>query len=169
MHPGEEFNTFSGGGAQDMETEAGEGMVDLSGVDPNAGPPVAPRGTYDAFLCEMVYGQSQRSGNNMWTMKFELDTSAGEFAGMKCWHYATFTPESFPAVKRMLARIKTETGIEKQLLEQKFSPEKVADEGLLLNARCRLRLDIEAYRGVKRNKIKEILPPAAGGGGFGGM
>lgn len=179
------FSQFSEGGdsgeeAEDstgIETEEGEGqLVDLSAVDENAGGnfPVLPRGNYDAEILEMEYGQSQRSGNNMWTIVWQLTDEKFANADGKMprqWLYLTFNEGGTPRVKRFLARIHDDDGVAKKLLAGKFDPEKVADEGLLIGAKARLKLNIRRYEGSPRNNIQEVLPPSneATGGKSGGF
>jgi len=169
---GEANGVFENGGQQaagaTMETEDGEGMiVDLGGVNENAGYEPAPRGVYDCIVENLEYGKSQRSGNKMWS--WTLAVESGEFAGKKKFFYhTTFNEGGMPRVKKTLARIKTEDGYEKQLLAGPFNPKTVADEGRLLGARCKVRVDIRVYEGQKRNDVKDILPPGVGGAVGGG-
>lgn len=160
-------DTFEEGSG--MSTEDSGGMsVDLSGTDENAQVEAMPRGIYPVVLDQLDYGQSQRSGNNMWTWIWEV--SDGEYAGRKLWLHTTFTEAGLPRVKRTLARIKTDDGYEAQLLTSRFNPENVANEGRLLGARCRLRVDIRVYQGRKTNNVRDVLAVTGeGSDGFGGV
>src|SRR5690242_14050852 len=100
----------SGGDDEDIESagvesEEGEGqLVDLSGYDENASQyPTLARGKYDAELIEMEYGQSQRSGNNMWTTIWEvLDPKLADKNGKqpRLYFHLTFTEGGLPRIKR---------------------------------------------------------------------
>jgi hypothetical protein len=166
----EEDGSFS---SAEVEYEGGEGMlVDLSGTDENMTYPVQPRGIYDAELMEMDYGQSQRSGNNMWTTIWELlDDRLVNDRGQRPRQYLhlTFTEGGLPRVKRFLARVKVpgeHEGVNLKMLTTRFDPQKVADDGILLGARARLRVDIRRYEGQNRNNVRDILPPSESGGGM---
>jgi hypothetical protein len=174
-----EFSSFEGGsqGAEgegddsaEVEYEAGEGMlVDLSDTSDTITYPVHPRGIYDAEIFSMEYGQSQRSGNNMWTVVWELTDPklAVNDKQPRQWLHLTFDGGGLPRVKRFLANIKTHDGFNLHLLKGKFDPEKIADEGKLLGAKARLRLDIRRYQGQNRNNVRDVLPPAGAAGGTG--
>jgi hypothetical protein len=149
--------------------DSGETLyVSLGDVDDSGFKPV-PRGIYDVSLSQLDYGFSQRSNNPMWTWIWEVDE--GEFAGRKFFYHTVFNEGGMPRVKRTLARIKTDDGIEAQILAApRFSPEAVANEGQLLGARARLRIDIRKYEGQNRNNVRDVLPPqSAGGGGQSGF
>jgi hypothetical protein len=163
-----------------MEIEEGEGeFVDLSNTDDSAPQyPVYPRGLYEAEMVEMEYGQSQRSGNNMWTTQWELDIpeNVQPIKGKKDpdrrprqWLHLTFTDGGMTRVKRALAAMKCEDDANLALLKGKFKPQQVADEGLLIGARARLRIDTRKFEGQLRNNVRELLPPGQGGQATGGI
>jgi hypothetical protein len=146
----------------DVETESGEGIVvDLGGVNETGNFVAMPRGLYDVTVAQLDYSRSQRSNNPMWTWIFEID--GGEYNGRKHFYHTVFNEGGLPRVKRTLARIQTEDGYPQQLLNQKFNPQTVADEGRLLGARAKVRLDIRVYQGNKQNDIKDVLPPGGSG------
>jgi hypothetical protein len=155
-----------------METEDGEGLtVDLSNTSEKGNFEVVPRGIYPMMVSQLDFGRSQRSNNPMWTWIFEVE-EGNEYAGRKFFYHTVFNEGGMPRVKRTLARIKDETGYAQTLLSTRFNPEAVANEGKLLGARCRVRVDIRVYNGEKRNDVKDVLPPqegAAAGGGFAGV
>jgi hypothetical protein len=68
--------------------------------------------------------------------------------------------DMMPRVKKFLVRIG-----ESQLANTPFNPEEVANQGLLLGKACQVRLDVRKYEGEMRNNVKDVLPPAADGGG----
>jgi hypothetical protein len=174
---GSEFENFEGGAAgggeigddsAEVEYEDGEGYtVDLSETPDSVEYPVYPRGIYSAELAEMTYGQSQRSGNNMWTCILELTDPAlaeqNKGRAPRQWLHLTFNDGGLPRVKQFLARIKCDDDANLALLKGKFDPEKVADEGRLLGAKMRVKLDVRRYEGKNRNNVRDVLPPAADG------
>lgn len=156
-----------------VEMEDGKGLVDLSTTDESAADyPVIKRGIYDAELIEMEYGRSQRSNNRMWTTVWELtDESLQDAKGNapRMWLHLTFNEGGMPRVKRFLARIKCDDDANLKLVNAKFDPSAVADEGTLIGAKARLRLTIRRYEGKNRNSVQEVLPPASGSGGSSGF
>jgi hypothetical protein len=150
-----------------MAEEAGSGLVvDLSGVSEKGNYKVLPRGIYPVSVVALEFGKSKASGNNMWTWQFQVE-EGHEGAGSKFFYHTVFNEGGMPRVKRTLARIVMEDGSNyaKTLCEAPFSPERVADEGRLLGARCRLKIDYRTYQGAKQNDVKEVLPPLAEGAG----
>lgn len=135
-----------------------EGMVvDFSNVGDQAGFAVLPRGIYNCQVHDCTYGQSQSSGNNMWTL--QLEVVDGEFAKRKLFTHAVFAPSSMPRTKKTIAAIAPE------LLNGPFNAKSVADGGLLLGRQCRARIDIRKYMGEDRNNVRDVLPPDANAGG----
>ena|SRR6185437_7851825 len=149
----------------DMETEGGEGLVvDLGGVSTKYVP--IPRGVYDCEVDNVEFTHSQRSGNPMWTVTLTVQSDAEGIGGRKLFTHLTFNEAGLPRAKRFLAAIRTDDGVEQELLGSRFNPAKVAEEGVLIGARCRARVDIRRYEGENRNDVKGILPPAEAEGGF---
>jgi hypothetical protein len=144
-----------------FDGDAEEGFtVDLSDTDENASGFVAiPRGMYPAIIDDCTYGLSQRSGNPMWTIVWEIES--GEFAGRKLFFHLPFTPNMKPRVKKFLARVAPE------LANVPFNPKSVAEEGLLIGKRGKLRVDVRKYEGENRNNVRDVLPPEAEAAGDG--
>ena len=71
------FDFTQGAGATDVGVVANsdtQGMVfDLSGVEENKGFEVIPKGTYDAVVDELDFGDS-KAGNPMVTIKYSITT-----------------------------------------------------------------------------------------------
>jgi hypothetical protein len=161
------------GRQEGMGTEEGEGIVvDLSDVGDGKYSPV-PRGIYPVTVVTLDYGLSQRSQNPMWTWVWEVE-EGHEHAGRKFFYHTVFNEGGMPRVKRTLARIKADGDAQARLLSGPFNPQAVADEGILLGARARIRIDIRRYEGQNRNDVRDVLPPAdqIGGGmtaGFAGV
>lgn len=148
---GEEAALFEGDGSDGFE-------LDLNDVDENAGGFTAiPRGNYQAIVDDVIYGNSQRSGNPMWTWTFEV--CEGEYTGRKLFFHSPFTPNMISRVKRVLTRVAPE------LANTKFNPKEVAESGALLGKRATLRVDVRKYEGENRNNVKDVLPPQDGNAG----
>jgi len=147
--------TVQEGDAVDFSGEEGEAVVvDLSGVDADAGFEVIPRGIYPVTIAALEFGMSQRSGKPMWTCELEIED--GEYAGRTLYHHISFSEKALPRTKKTISRIAPE------LLEGPFSPEEVADESTLLGRRARARVDIRRYEGENRNNVRELLEPEDG-------
>ena len=142
-----------GGTNEAASASEGEGdsfVVDFTNVGDQPGFAVIPRGIYDAQVDDCVFGNSQNSGNPMWTMKFEIE--GGEFNKRKLFFHMVFAASSMPRTKKGLAVIAPE------LLTQQFSPKAIADSGVLLGRKLRIRLDIRKYEGSDRNNVRDVLP-----------
>lgn len=145
-------------GFQDGDNEE-SGLVDLSGVDENGKFEVIPRGTYNAEVANVEYGISQGKGNKMWTWQLELTDEP--YQGRKLFYHTTFNEGGLPRVKKALIRLgKTD------LLQTAFDPVKVADEGILIGLKCKVRVDVKPYEGSPRNNVKDLLPAGEGGQDF---
>jgi hypothetical protein len=144
------------------DTEDGEGLVvDLSETGDGAYA-IIPKCLLGAVVDEVTFSYSPRSNNPMWSWKFEIEE--GEFKGRKLFYHTVFNEGGMPRVKKTLARIKSEDPAVAALLNTKFSPAKVAEEGILTGARCRLRIDKRKYEGEWRNEVKDVLAPAEDNG-----
>ncbi len=147
-----------------MEVEGGDDaaegglVVDLSGVDEDAGYELLPRAIYNCVVDDLEFGYSQNSGNPMWTWRVEVED--GDFAGRKLFTHTTFNEGGLPRTKKAIMRVHP------QLLEGPFDPEEVAASGVMVGLRCRVRVDIRPYQGEKRNNVREILAPEGGGDDF---
>jgi hypothetical protein len=156
--PGETVDFGGSDAAADGNMEEGF-VVDFSQVgDSNF--VVLPRGVYDAQVDDCTYGLSQSSGNPMWTWKFEIE--GGEFNGRKLFSHSVFTPAAMPRTKKVIGVVAPE------LLNGPFNPKEVAESGVLLGRKVRIRLDVKKYEGQDRNNVRDVLAPAAeaGGGSF---
>ncbi len=132
-------------------------VVDFDGVDENVQYELIPVGSYDAIVTSLEYGLSQNSGNPMWT--WELTLEGSDYDGRKVFSHTTFNDTGLPRTKKVIMRVMSE------LLERKpFSPEAIADEGVLQGARCQVSLNHRRYDGSMRTNVKEILAPSDGGG-----
>jgi hypothetical protein len=83
-------------------------------------------------------------------------TDEGAYRGRKLYTYWSFSQKALPFTKAAINRVAPE------LLTAKFSPQKVADEGLLLGKPCRIRVAVEDYQGEPRSKISQVLSASTG-------
>jgi hypothetical protein len=141
-----------------------EGMIfNLTDVDEPSFE-VLPRGTYPAIVDEFEFTTSQSSGNPM--LKVVYQVTDGEFAERKLYDYLVLAGEgakyAIPRLKQMLIRICPEVDI------SNFNPQKFADEGIIINRPCQIKVNITTqksgeYKGEKRNQIREVLAADTGG------
>jgi hypothetical protein len=132
--------------------EGGDGsvMIDLNSVE-QASFEVIPRGTYAATIASCEYGLSQNSGMPMWTTQLEI--TEGEYEGRKLFNHISFSPKALPFTKKTLAAIAPE------LLSGPFNPETTASD--MEGKAVRVKVSIEKYEGESRNRVKDLLAPAA--------
>ena len=141
--------------------EEGATLVDFSGVDENQTQPQIPRGVHAAVIEEMTFGNSQSSGNPMWTVKFEI-TEEGEFKGSTLYFFLPFTPKMLPRIKKFLITIG-----QRELANSKFDPAAVADSGSFVGIPVRLRTDLRKYEDQMRANVRDVLPAGEGQQGAG--
>ncbi len=121
-----------------------------------------PVGTYLSTIETLEFKLSKSSGSPMWSIVWAI--AEGEFAdkNRKIFDNMSLKAGQEGRVKKFLMRVAPE------LAElEAFNPKKVAEEGLLIGKQARLKLSIEKgtdeYPGDK-NRVKEYLSPASGGG-----
>lgn len=144
--------------------DGGNLVVDLQGIQ-EAKFEAIPKGIYAAEIDAVEFGMSNNSGAPMLTLQIAI--SEGDYQGRKLYTYWSFSQKALPFTKAAIQRVAPE------LLGGKFSPQKVADEGLLIGKPCRIRVNIEDYQGEPRSRISQVLAPATGdtvgaNGGSGG-
>lgn len=142
-----------------------EGMVfDLSGVEENKGFEVIPKGTYDAVVDELDFGES-KAGNPMITIKYAL--TSPEYENRVIFDYWVLQGNGAEfgqgKLKKFLVRVCPDVDI------SHFNPKNFADTGAAVGRQCRLTLGIQTqkqgeYKGEKRNTVKDVL--AAGEASF---
>lgn len=138
--------TFDDSGDEDI-------IIDMSGVDENAGGfQCMPRGMYDFIVGDLVYGKSSK-GNLMWTWTLEV-TSEG-FENRKLFFHTVLSNEQLPRLKKILQRIAPE------LLQGPFNAREIAEQGTMIGKAGRARVDVRKYEGEDRNNVKDILAPSA--------
>ena len=158
---GEGFD-LSGGAAGAGVTSSNDngGMVfDLSGVEENKSFEVIPKGTYDAVVDELDFGES-KAGNPMVTVKYAL--TSPEYENRVIFDYWVLQGKGsefgLAKLKKFLTRVVPETDL------SSFNPQTFADEGAAVGKECRLSLGIQTqkqgeYKGEKRNTVKDVLAP----------
>lgn len=138
------------------------GMVfDLSGVEENKTFEVIPKGTYDAVVDELDFGDS-KSGNPMVTVKYSLTSPEYENRVIFDYWVLKGKGEEFglAKLKKFLVRVCPDVNI------SAFDPKEFADTGVAVGRQCRLTLGIQTqkqgeYKGEKRNTVKDTLAPEA--------
>jgi hypothetical protein len=141
----------------------GNGMVfDLSGVEENKSFEVIPKGTYDAVVDELDFGDS-KAGNPMVTIKYSL--TSPEVENRVVFDYWVLSGKGAEfgqaKLKKFLVRVCPEVDL------SAFNPQEFSDTGAAVGRLCRLNLGIQVqkqgeYKGEKRNTVKDILAPEAG-------
>lgn len=139
-----------------------QGLVfDLSAVEEKTFE-VIPKGTYDAVVDELDFGNS-KAGNAMITIKYSLTSPEVENRVIfDYWVLAGNGAEFGQAkVKKFLVRVCPEVDL------TSFNPQAFSDTGDAVGRQCRLTLGIQVqkqgdYKGEKRNTVKDILAVEAG-------
>jgi len=156
---------FDFAGAPAAETKTGVtasadngGMVfDLSAVEENKSFEVIPKGTYDAVVDELDFGDSSK-GNPMITVKYSI--TSPEFENRVIFDYWVLSGNGadfgLAKLKKFLVRICPDVDI------NSFKPKDFADTGVAVGRQLRVSLGIQTqkqgdYKGEKRNTVKDIL------------
>lgn len=129
-------------------------VLDLSDVKESTGFEALPKGTYDAIVDDVEFGESSK-GSPMMTWKFKMDHS--EY-GKRTFFYYTVLDQDFgkAALKKTLISL----GLDVDFSE--FNPTNFCDEGEAIGLPCSIKLGIQKYEGEKRNTVKEVLPATEG-------
>lgn len=148
--------------------ETGEGFTfDMSTVEAEDGYPIMPKGIYDAVIDAAEYQISKNSGNPMWKIT-HLITGPEEWASknLKVFSYVVFKPDQMPRVAAFMENIG-----QKALLNSSFNPKTIADDGVLVGALHKVRLDIrKSDEYGDGNEVKKVLKAGVGtGSGEGGF
>jgi len=143
--------------------DGGSLVVDLSSIEEMKFEAI-PKGIYNAEVDQVDYQMSKSSGAPMFQLIFSID--GGEYAGRKLFFYASFSPKALSGTKTALLRI------DPTIFSSPFKPQEVADNGILLGKKVRIKVTHEDYNGETRARIQTILAPGAvqgsGDGFFGG-
>jgi hypothetical protein len=143
-------------------TDASGLVFDLTGVEEDKKFEVIPKGTYDAVVEELDFGDS-KAGNPMVTVKYSL--TSPEYENRTIFDYWVLQGKGAEfgqgKLKKFLIRVCPETDI------SSFNPKSFSDEGTAVGKQCRLTLNIQTqkqgeYKGDKRNTVKDVLTAETG-------
>jgi hypothetical protein len=134
--------------------DGGNLVVDLGGIA-EAKFEAIPKGIYDGEIDTVEFGMSNNSGAPMLTLQIAI-TNSEQYNGRKLYTYLSFSQKALPFTKATIQRMAPE------LLSGKFSPQAVADQGMLLGKPVRIRVAVEDYQGEPRSKISQVLAPSTG-------
>jgi hypothetical protein len=152
---------LSGGAGVSSQADEGGMVFDLSGVEENKGFEIIPKGTYDAIVDELDFGES-KAGNPMVTVKYSL--TGPEYENRVLFDYWVLEGDGkdfgLAKLKKFLVRICPDVDI------THFKPKNFADSGVAVGRSCRVSLGIQTqkqgeYKGEKRNTVKDVLAPEA--------
>ena len=153
-------NAAGGGVASGADTN---GLVfDLSGVQEEQTFELIPKGTYNAVVDELEFGES-KAGNPMITVKYQITDA--EYENRTLYDYWVLSGAGadfgLGKLKKFLVRVCPNVDI------SNFNPATFADEGHAIGNQCRIVVNITTqkkgeYKGEKRNQIKDVLAPETG-------
>jgi len=132
-------------------------VFDLSGVEENKVFEIIPKGTYDAVVDELDFGDS-KAGNPMISVKYSI--TSPEYEKRVIFDYWVLSGKGSDfgqaKVKKFLVRICPDVDL------ATFRPKDFADNGIAIGRQCRLVLGIQTqkqgeYKGEKRNTVKDTL------------
>jgi len=138
-------------------SDAGGMTFDLTGVEENKAFEIIPKGTYDAVVDELDFGDS-KAGNPMVTVKYAI--TSPEFEKRVIFDYWVLRGNGSEfgqaKLKKFLVRCCPEVNL------SAFTPKDFADAGIAVGRQCRLILGIQVqkqgeYKGEKRNTVKDVL------------
>lgn len=138
--------------------EGGGLVVDLTGVQ-EAKYELVPKGIYSGEIDSCEYKDS-KAGAKMWETWIRI-TGEGDYVNRKLPYYFSFSAKALPFTKAALAKVAPE------LLQGKFNPQQIADEGTMLGKKVRFRVVIKEYEGEDRSNIGALLPAVEGTAGNG--
>lgn len=145
---------------QTVFEDGGSLVIDLNGVE-EAKFELVPKGIYEAEIDTWDFGMSQSSGAPMFTGVFRLDHP--DFSKVKLYSYFSFSKKALPFTKASLNRFAKDVFGSGQ-----FDPQKIADSGVMLGKKVRVKIGHEEFEGEKRARIQNVLPAGEGNGASGG-
>lgn len=137
--------------------DAGGMTFDLTGVEENKAFEIIPKGTYEAVIDELDFGES-KSGNPMVTVKYSITTP--EYEKRVVWDYWVLNGNGaefgLAKLKKFLVRVCPDVDL------SSFNPKDFSDSGLAVGRLCNIVLGIQVqkqgeYKGEKRNVVKDVL------------
>lgn len=141
----EEVQTFEEGEEDDAEINMAD-VGDFKFI-------TYPAGDYNVVIATCEYTKSESANKPMWKLSLEIED--GKFQGKKIPSFLSLSEGALPGTKAALKVLNPE------LANSSWKPQKVAEEGLLLGCRARIKLQIRPYQGQKRNNVRQWLPPTA--------
>jgi len=161
---------LTGGSTATRDTKVGVGAAqdaggmtfDLTGVEENKAFEIMPKGTYDAVVDELDFGDS-KAGNPMVTIKYAI--TSPEFEKRVIFDYWVLRGNGSEfgqaKLKKFLVRICPDADL------TAFNPKDFVDAGIAVGRQCSLVLGIQVqkqgeYKGEKRNTVKDVLAMDSG-------
>lgn len=150
------------GGASGVTANADNGglVFDLTGVEEEKGFEIIPKGTYNAIVDEIEFGES-KAGNPMMTVKYQITDA--EYENRVLFDYWVLQGKGsefgMSKLKKFLVRVCPDVNI------AAFNPAEFANNGEGVGRICQIVLGIQTqkqgeYKGEKRNTVKDVLAPA---------
>jgi hypothetical protein len=140
--------------AKTVFQDGGNLVVDLSGVEESQGFELLPRGWYDGEIDNWEFGHSENSGNPMFTCTVAIEHP--DYQNAKRKMYFSFSPKALPITKASLAKLDAK-------FAGSFVPQEIADSGMMLGRKVKVRITHQDYEGQKRDRIAEVAPRSEGG------
>lgn len=120
-----------------------------------------PPGNYDVKVIEASAGQSS-TGKLMYKVRYEIQ--GGPQHGRKVYNNITLTNDGGNALRMFFVNMKSH-GLDEAYFAMNPSPETVA--GALVGRQVSITIEHEPYRGVMREQVRSVRPPAGIAAGLG--
>lgn len=153
--------------SQGILDQDGEGFTfDMSSTEADTGYPILPKGNYDAVIDALDYQISKNSGNPMWKVTHLITEAEHAEKNLKVFSYVVFKADQMGRVKAFLENVGAGN-----LADSNFNPKRIADDGTLVGAAHRVRLDIrKSDEYGDSNEVKRVMAAGTGSGsGEGGF
>lgn len=131
---------------------SGVGIIDLTNIPENPRHEIIPAGTYDATVESVDMETSRNSGTLMLTWRFKIETST-----KIVYYHTTLTGNGLMMLKRVLTQLAPCANETVDLAN--FKPNNAALQ--FVGCPCRVKVRVETYQGEQRNKVSEVMAPAA--------
>jgi hypothetical protein len=136
--------------------DGGDLVINLTDVE-EAKFELIPKGIYEANIDNWEFGLSESSGAKMFTGTFQLEHP--DYSNVKLKSYFSFGAKALPFTKRALNQFAPD------VFSGAFKPQEIADSGVMIGRKVRVRITHGEYQGQKRSQIGDVLPAAAAGAG----